>query len=656
MAEKVLNTRIQLKYDSYANWTNATLGTNKGANLVLKAGEIGICYLPANYNDNQVVGSQPPQILMKVGDGSSKFSELPWTSAKAADVYAWAKQASLPVTKVGDGNVVSNISWDEETKGIKFTTASVATSEELTNLTTRVKAIEDTYVTSETLAATVEALNAAIALKADKTYVDGELAKKVNSSDFETFKTNNTQAIATAQNAAVAAAKTETENQVKALRESDVAANASAISAIKDHASVDSFADVMEEMAKYQLAGDYATKTEAQGYADAKDEAIQAAQNAADAAQSDVDELKAYVGEFTPTEGVDTVIDYIDAKTAGIASESALSALTGRVAQAEADIDAIEADYLKAADKTELSNAISAEAERAAGVEAGLEERLAAVEADYLVEADKTELEGKINAKVAQADYDVKVAEIKDTTDSLQTQINTIFNNPDAEGAINSINEFTKYIEDHGEIADGFRADINANAAAISTEAQTARAAEEALAGRLDTLEAIDHDAYKAADTALKNELSGEIAKKADTTALEAAVEALEGADTTIKERLDAVEAQLGDGEGSVADLIADAKQEAIDAAAEDATSKANAAEAAAKGHADSLNTAMNGRVEALESLGFAAGDKAKLDTAVQTVATSDGLTASKSGTEVTIAFDDNCVFIFNCGSSETVI
>ena len=36
-------------------------------------------------------------------------------------------------------------------------------------------------------------------------------------------------------------------------------------------------------------------------------------------------------------------------------------------------------------------------------------------------------------------------------------------NNPDAEGAINSINEFTKYVEEHGTIADGFRTDIEKN-------------------------------------------------------------------------------------------------------------------------------------------------------------------------------------------------
>ena len=36
--EKIMNTRIQLKYDSYANWQKST--------VVLKAGEIAIAYLP----------------------------------------------------------------------------------------------------------------------------------------------------------------------------------------------------------------------------------------------------------------------------------------------------------------------------------------------------------------------------------------------------------------------------------------------------------------------------------------------------------------------------------------------------------------------------------------------------------------------------------
>lgn len=170
--EKTLNTRLQLKYDSYANWTSTSLGEDKGANFVLKAGEIGICYLPTSSNEQQVVGSQPPQILFKVGDGSSKYSALPWASAKSADVYTWAKQANLPVTKEGNGNVVASISWDETTNGIKFTTASVATSEGMEQLIERVVSIENTYATDDDLAQAIQTINQAIELKANKSYVD----------------------------------------------------------------------------------------------------------------------------------------------------------------------------------------------------------------------------------------------------------------------------------------------------------------------------------------------------------------------------------------------------------------------------------------------------------------------------------------------------
>lgn len=82
----------------------------------------------------------------------------------------------------------------------------------------------------------------------------------------------------------------------------------------------------------------------------------------------------------------------------------------------KANADAIKAiadDYLKAADKTELSNAIAAEKSRAEGVESNLEARLAAVEGDYLKSADKTELQTAIDNKVAQSDYDVKIAALE---------------------------------------------------------------------------------------------------------------------------------------------------------------------------------------------------------------------------------------------------
>ena len=401
-----------------------------------------------------------------------------------------------------------------------------------------------------------------------------------------------------------------------------------------DAAALDSAKAYADGLAvNYEAAGSVASaQTALQKNIDAVDAKADAAQAAADKAQGEVDALELLVGTLPEGTSAKDVVDYVNVKTAGIATDAALGELQGQVSAAQDAIDAIEADYLKAADKTELSDLITAEANRAKGIEGGLETRLAAVEGnylkaadkaelqgaiddvvgdvadiagDYLKAADKTELQGKIDAKVAQTDYDAKMEEIGGDIDDLQTQINTIMNNPDAEGAINSINEFTQYVADHGTIADGFRTDINKNAADIFAMDTAYKAADTAMAGRLDVLEAIDHEAYVAADTALENKLNTEIAKKANAADVTASVEALEAADEAQVGRIAALEAKFT-GDSSVADQIADAKQEAIDSAvgtaAADATTKANAAEKNAKDYADGLNTAMDTRVAAVEA------------------------------------------------------
>ena len=91
--EKILNTRIQLKYDSYENWSKTDL-EGQGANLVLKAGEVGICVIPANTTVDGI--KNPPHVMMKVGDGTTPFASLDWLSARAADVEDWAKATNKP--------------------------------------------------------------------------------------------------------------------------------------------------------------------------------------------------------------------------------------------------------------------------------------------------------------------------------------------------------------------------------------------------------------------------------------------------------------------------------------------------------------------------------------------------------------------------------
>ena len=82
---KVFQTRIQLKYDTYANWS-----TN---NPVLKAGEMAIATVAAGEQEM----SNLPNIVLKVGDGVHPYNELNFVSALAADVHKWAKEKTKPV-------------------------------------------------------------------------------------------------------------------------------------------------------------------------------------------------------------------------------------------------------------------------------------------------------------------------------------------------------------------------------------------------------------------------------------------------------------------------------------------------------------------------------------------------------------------------------
>ena len=84
MAEKTLNTRFQLPYDTYTNWSTR--------NPKLKKGEMVQVEVPAP--KDAII--QAPSVLIKVGDGIHNFNDLAWTSGLAADIYDWAKAATKP--------------------------------------------------------------------------------------------------------------------------------------------------------------------------------------------------------------------------------------------------------------------------------------------------------------------------------------------------------------------------------------------------------------------------------------------------------------------------------------------------------------------------------------------------------------------------------
>ena len=345
------------------------------------------------------------------------------------------------------------------------------------------------------------------------------------------------------------------------------------------------------------------------------------AQAAADKAQGEVDALETYVGTIPETAEATNIVAYVQEKTAGIATNTALEELTGRVAQAETDIDAIEKDYLKAADKTELNGLIEAAQAAADAAQSDVDELAETHSTDKAaLVAEDARIEGLVTAEVSARES------ADSAIDARLVKVETFFETAEGETldtALDTLVELQKYLTDEGSVADQMLLDIAANTKAIEDEATARANADTALSGRLDTLEAIDHDAYIAADSALETKLNNSIALKADASALESAVETLEGVDEGFETRIAALEAKHGDGEGTVESLIAAAKQEAIDSAvataAADATSKADAAEADAIAYANSLNTAMATRMDTVEAKAHEHSNKALLDTYTQT-------------------------------------
>jgi hypothetical protein len=625
-----------------------------------------------------------------------------------------------------------------------------------------------------------------------------------------------------------------------------------------DDAALVSAKEYADGLAKnYEAAGAVETARVAlQKNIDAVQANVDIAAAAAATAQSEVDALETLVGTLPAGTAAESVVAYVDLKTAGIATDAALGELNNQVSGLQTVVNGIVADHLKAADKQELADAIAAEASRADTAEKAnaaaikaiaddylkaadktelqgnidkVAEDVAAIAGDYLKAADKTELEGKIalkadktaldavsavaNAAATQTALQAEIDRAKGeetrieglvTAEAdraakaeadLQTQINTIMNNPDTEGVINSINEFTQYITEHGGIADGFRADIDANAKAIEDHealaAQTYETKEDAAAKLAEAKEYVDtkvvqadwaetdessdayiknkpvfgeetyvdiysgviaeedlrefdmgngkkryyaesygfgfeagkeycvvlngesyqvvakkgyynsvgdenlqeypfdiyangacnfdtpgskyltvqqkafqiyddclssniarvNDIYNASNE-LRDELNGEIAKKADASALTSAVEALDAdiaelvaADEAMAERVAAVEALMGDGDGSVTDLIADAKAElqgelatAIADAKTDASNKDAVVLAEAQKAAAAVQTALDTHTNNAD-IHVTAADKVKWNAAADVTAKAhehknfevlEGITAAK--------------------------
>lgn len=418
---KTLNTRIKLKYDLHTEWMKPE------KDPVLLAGEIAIAKVETAQTDPDTgLVNYVPSILMKVGDGEHKYSELGFTYARSADVSEWAKAASKPVYAATEitGIDAYIAAYVNEQMGISVDTDTqyqiVADGANGFKLQSKGKT-DETWADVEGSTFTV-----------DFTTVNGKIAAiEENIGEINFAEEFAKYELAGA--AATEAGKVQTAlDEYKETNDAAVKANTDNIAAIRDDENIDSFADVVAALAGKQATGDYATKTEAQGYANAKDEAITAAKKAGDDAQAGVNALNVKV-DLAEGETVKGLIE--------TAKGEAISAATAHVEGVTDRLDAIE-DNIGETNIAEefakyetLANANEFKAE-VAQYKTNNDARVKAIEDDYLTSADKT---------------------------SLQDQINLIMENPDTEGVKNSINEFTQYITDHGTIAEGFRTDIDKN-------------------------------------------------------------------------------------------------------------------------------------------------------------------------------------------------
>ena len=252
MANTTFNARLKLKYDTYANWIKN--------DPKLLAGEAAVAVVPASTGAVQ----QEPAILIKIGDGTKKFSELEFISGKAADIYDWAKADKKPTYQASEIGGLSD------------------------------------YISGE-----IQDTDTQYKLEVDKD--NGRkfyLYAKAKGGEFGTTPVSTIEIPETVYTLA-----TGTANGTVKFNGTDVAVKGLGSAAYKAESDFDASGAASDALSA------------AKNYADGKDTAIQAAQTAADdaqaaadAAQGDVDALEGKVG--TVTEGKTVVQMIADAQAA----------------------------------------------------------------------------------------------------------------------------------------------------------------------------------------------------------------------------------------------------------------------------------------------------------------------------------------------------
>ena len=143
MSEKILNTRIQLKGDSFKNWT--------AQNPVLKLNELAVVRIDSD--DTTVLGSGISGIYFKVGDGSTHFSDLGFSGGIDGRVIAEAISKETLVATINKTIADAGIATDEAMQALA---GRVSTAE---GKITSLEGLVGTKAVATQIAEAIEALN-----------------------------------------------------------------------------------------------------------------------------------------------------------------------------------------------------------------------------------------------------------------------------------------------------------------------------------------------------------------------------------------------------------------------------------------------------------------------------------------------------------------